>query len=393
MKKLRKFLKRLGLFILFLLVAVNLFIVFTGRFYLYKGVWNTYLRGRKGPSATEYKIFDNREVKNGTPQPWALGKDYNQKEIPGKILDSLMQIETGAFLVIKDDSIRCEKYWGEFSNASYTNSFSMAKTITSILVGCAIKDGAIKSVDDPVCNYLPEFKQPQFEKITLKNLLEMSSGIAFDEDYVNPLAYPAEAYYGSDLRTLTFGYKKMNGTPGDNFLYLSGNTQLLGFVVEKATGKHLADYASEKLWIPMGCEHSAFWSLDHKDGDEKAFCCFNSNARDFARLGKLYLDSGRWNGNQLVPESYALASVQPTGMHDFGGRPCLTYGYNWWMIPEYAGHHIFYARGILGQYIIVVPDLKMIIVRLGQKRLPNDSNDLPLDVHYYLNAALQMYGS
>jgi CubicO group peptidase (beta-lactamase class C family) len=388
----KKFFKRFGQVLLVILIALNLFILCTGRIYLYKGIWYTYLHGRSGPSPTEYLIFDNNEIKAGTPQPWPDAKDCNEKQIPGTLLDSMLQIQTGAFLIIQNDSIRCEKYWGEFTDHSYTNSFSMAKTITSILVGCALQDGSIKSIDDPVCNYVPELKNDERSKVTIRNLLTMSSGINFDESYANPLAYPAASYYGSDLRKLTFAYNKLNAKPGETFLYLSGNTQLLGFVLRKATGKSLADYASEKLWIPMGCEHPAFWCLDHKDGDEKAFCCVNSNARDFARLGKLYLDSGRWNGKQIVPEEYAFESVEPDGTKHADGTPTLDYGFSWWMVPQYKGHHIFYARGILGQYVIVIPDMKMIIVRLGSKRLPGDSDAMPKDVHYYLDAALEMYG-
>jgi CubicO group peptidase (beta-lactamase class C family) len=388
----KKVFKRLGQFLLFVFIAANLFILLTGRIYLYKGIWHTYLHGRTGPTATEYLIFDNREIKSGTAQPWAKAKDYNKKEIPGNLLDSMMQIETGAFVIIQNDSVRCEKYWGEFTDHSYTNSFSMAKTVTGILVGCAIEDGKIKSIDEPVGNFIPEFKNDTRSKVTIRNLLTMSSGINFDENYSNPLAYPAAGYYGSDLHKLTLSYNKLNAKPGETFLYLSGNTELLGLILKKAVGKSLADYASEKLWIPMGCEHPAFWCLDHKDGDEKAFCCINSNAKDFARIGKLYLDSGRWNGKQIVPEKYALESIQSNGTKHDDGTPTLDYGFNWWMIPQYDGHHIFYARGILGQYIIVIPDMKMIIVRLGSKRLPVLKNEVPRDVHYYLDAALEMYG-
>lgn len=384
----KKFLKRTGYFLLFVVIAANLFIIITGRFYLYKGVWNTYFQGRSGPSPYEYDIFANRELKPGNPQPWPMSLRYNKKDIPADIAEKMKAISTGAFIVIQQDSIVHEEYWGEFTDKSCTNSFSMAKTVTSVLLGCAIQDGLIKSLDQPVGDFLPEYKEGDFAKITLRHLVTMSSGIAFDEDYVSPFAYPAQAYYGSDLRSLTMGYTTVTEAPGVTFRYLSGNTQLLGFVLAKATGKPLADYATEKLWQPLGCEQPAFWSLDCEGGSEKAFCCLNSNARDFARIGKLYLDSGRWNGKQIVPEDYALASVSPTGLKNPDGSLNTTYGYSWWMIPEYKGHHIFYARGILGQYILCIPDLDMVVVRLGEERLPNASDDIPADVYYYLDAAL-----
>jgi len=386
------FLKRTGIILFVIFVFVNVFFIFTDRAYLYKAVWNTYCKGRGGPSPTEYLIFDNHAIKNGIAQPWPNAQDYNKKEISDNLLEAMAVINTGAFLVIQNDSIRCEKYWGEFSDHSFTNSFSMAKTITSVLVGCAINDGYIKSIDQPVGDFLTEFKNNELSKVTIRHLLSMSSGINFDESYINPLSYPAAAYYGSDLRTLTFKYNKLNTNPGKTFNYLSGNTQLLGFILKKATRKYLADYASEKLWIPMGAEYPAFWSLDHSDGDEKAFCCINSNARDFARLGKLFLDSGRWNGKQIVPQDYVLKSIVPNGTINEDGTPTLDYGFSWWLIPKYKGHYIFYARGILGQYVIMVPDLNIIVVRLGTGRLISDANDVPLDVYYYIDAALQVCG-
>lgn len=383
-----KFLKRTGIFLVGILVLVNLFILFTGRTYLYKGIWNTYAKGRSGPSVDEYQIFANNEVKCGTPRPWPQSASYNAIKIPDDLLSKMNAIETGAFLVIRHDSLLHEEYWDEFSSKSYTNSFSMAKTVVSVLLGCALQDGSVQSLDQPVGDFLPEYKQGDLSKITLRHLVNMNSGIAFDEDYVNPLAYPAEAYYGSNLRALTMGYTKVTGPPGKTFRYLSGNTQVLGFVLMKATGKSLSAYASEKLWCPLGCEQPAFWSLDTEGGSEKTFCCLNSNARDFARIGQLYLDSGRCNGQQIVPLGYAIASTQPAGMLNADGTPCVTYSQSWWLIPDYKGHHVFYARGILGQYVLVVPDLDMVVVRLGKKRLPDASDDIPGDVYYYLDAAL-----
>lgn len=385
-----KRLKKIGLWFLGILAVLNLLIIVTGHTYLYKGIWNTYLKGRSGPAVDESAIFENRMVTAGTPQPWPVAKDCNKTAIPAESLKKIQSIETGSFLIIQHDSIRCEQYWENMSDTSHTNSFSMAKTIVSMLTGCAIREGKIKSVDEPVGDFLPEFKTGENAKLRIRDLLTMSSGINFDEDYASPFAYPAKAYYGSNLRGLTLGYK-VTEEPGKVFRYLSGNTEILGFVLQKATGKSLSAYASEQLWVPLGASHSAWWSLDHKDGDEKAYCCFNSNARDFARFGKLYLDSGRWNGKQIVPEDYVLNSIRPAPLVDADGKPNTTYGYSWWLIDNYKGHRIFYMRGILGQYVFAIPDEDMIIVRLGRKRVKQEGDNHPTDVWYYLDAALEMY--
>jgi CubicO group peptidase (beta-lactamase class C family) len=386
-----KILKKIGKWLLIIFVILNLAIIVFGKTYLYKGIANTYLKGRSGPSISEYKIFDNREVKAGNYQKWNTSAAYNSKSISDAALQEFMQLQTVAFVVVKNDSLIHEQYWDGFGPDSYSNSFSMAKTFVSILTGMALDEGKIKSVDEPVSDFIPEFKEGNNSKLTIRHLLTMSSGINFDEDYVNPLAYPAQAYYGSDLKKLTYGYK-VTGEPGKEFIYLSGNTELLSFILEKATGKTLSEYASERLWKPLGAKNSAFWSLDHKDGLEKAYCCFNSNATDFARIGELYLDSGKWNGQQLISSQYVLNSVTPADLLSDSAKND-EYGYSWWLIPDYKDHRIFYARGILGQYIICIPDQKMVIVRLGKKRkTKNDKSTHPPDVFLYIDAALDMYG-
>ena len=410
MKLLIKFLKGFLKWLLILLVILNILILISGKTYLYKGFANTYLKGRVTGGIDEYKIFDNRTVKIGVAHEWAIGKDYNTTKVSSQYLGNMERLKTIAYLVIKNDSIRHEEYWGGYSDTSHTSSFSMAKTFISILIGIAVDEGKIKSIDQPVGDFLPEFREGNKSKILIRHLLTMSSGIAFDESYVNPIGFAAEAYYGSDLRKLVFKYDT-GKEPGKYFEYLSGNTQLLGFVLSKATGMSVSDYASEKLWKPVEAEHDAYWSLDHKDGDEKAYCCFNSNARDFARIGKLYLDSGRWNGKQVVPQKYVLESVQPAPTIDKDiNAPNIRYGYSWWLLPNYLpacppydfgrragqagkGHNIFYARGILGQYIIMIADLKMIVVRLGKKRELTAINGHPTDLYWYIDAALEMYNN
>jgi CubicO group peptidase (beta-lactamase class C family) len=386
-----KFLKKTGKWLLIILVLINLAIIISGKTYIYKGLANTYLVGRSGPAIDEYKIFSNREVKAGPVDEWPLSKKFNSSKIPDAKLPLFEQMGTVAFLVVKNDSIVHEQYWDGYGPDSYSNSFSMAKTFVSMLIGAALEEGKIKSLDQPIGDFLPEFKEGEKAKITVRHLLTMSSGIDFDENYVSPLAYPAAGYYGSDLRELTMGYDVAE-EPGKIFRYLSGNSELLGFVIEKATGKTLSDYMSEKIWVPVGAKHPAYWSLDNENGVEKSFCCFNSNARDFARLGKLYLDSGQWNGQQIIPREYVENSVKVAKLVDADQKQIDNYGYNWWLLPNYNGHYIFYARGILGQYIICIPDQDMVVVRLGKRREKRKGNDHPLDLNYYIDAALEMYG-
>lgn len=388
-----KIVKSVGKWFLIVLVVLNLLIIVSGKTYLYKAIGNTYLKGRSGPSIFEYEIFANREIKAGDYQKWNIGGNYNSKTIAKNYLTHFADLQTIAFVVIKNDSMVHEQYWDGANADSHTNSFSMAKTITSVLIGAAIDEGKIKSVDQAVGDFLPEFKEGANAKLQIKHLLTMSSGINFDEDYVNPFAYPAAAYYGTDVKKLTYGYK-VTEEPGQIFNYLSGSTELLGFIIEKATGKSPSEYASEKLWKPLGAKNSAFWGLDHENGTEKVYCCFNSNAPDFARIGQLYLDSGKWNGNQIISTDYVLKSVEPANLMDDFGKKNQKYGYCWWLIPDYKGHRIFYARGILGQYVICIPDQKMVVVRLGSKKeKKSPGEDHPKDLFYYIDAALEMYGN
>jgi CubicO group peptidase (beta-lactamase class C family) len=262
----------------------------------------------------------------------------------------------------------------------------MAKSIVGILTGMALDEGKIKSIHQPVGDFLPEFKIPPNDQLTVYHLLTMSAALNWDENYSSLTSETTEAYYGKYLRKQMLRLKT-TGTPGVEFNYQSSCTQLLGMVIEQATGKTLSDYASEKLWKPLGAEQEARWSLDHKNGIEKAYCCIYSNARDFARIGKLMLDSGRWKGKQLISEDFVLQSVRPAPLSD-KGQPNKVYGFQWW-IGNYSGRNVFYARGILGQYIIVLPEEKIIIVRLGHLRDKDEKGNLR-DVPVYIHEVLKM---
>ncbi|AWI26089.1 serine hydrolase domain-containing protein [Flavobacterium pallidum] len=267
---------------------------------------------------------------------------------------------TVAFLIIKNDTIQYEKYFKGYNKESIIPSFSMAKSVTSILIGCAIDDGLIKSVDEPVKHYLPELEKNGFGKVTIKHLLQMTSALDFSESYFNPFSEAASFYYGRNLKR-EVSKLKLKGEPGQKFDYVSGNTQLLGAVLESALkGKTVTQYFQEKLWTPLEMEYDGSWSIDKKNhGTEKAFCCINARARDFAKIGRLYLNKGNWNGKQIVSRKWVEESIKADATE--GGADY--YKYQWWL-PSANGD--FMAEGILGQYIYVNPSKKMIIVRMGK---------------------------
>jgi CubicO group peptidase (beta-lactamase class C family) len=337
----------------------------------------------------DYTIFENREVKAGQPQPWRLHPQYNQLKIGPQHLQAMQELQTVAFLVIQDTAIVHEQYWDGYSDHSLSNSFSIAKSIVGLLIGIALDEGKIKSLDQKVSEFIPEYATGENAQLRLKDLLTMSSGLEWDENYINPFSHPALAYYGEDLHSLVTGLHVVK-KPGEEFAYVSGNTQLLALVLKKATGMHPSEYASKKLWQPLGAQYPALWSTDTKDGIEKAYCCFNSNARDFARLGQLVLNKGKWNDKQIVSQKYMQETIQPVDyVKNQAGKPVDFYGYHWWLI-DYKGYHIPFAWGLLSQYIFVIPEKNAVVVRLGHKSSPEWVGTYQGDVTLYIDAALQI---
>jgi CubicO group peptidase (beta-lactamase class C family) len=273
----------------------------------------------------------------------------------------LEEQKTVAFLVIRNDSLIYEHYFDGFSRESVLPSFSIAKSFVSALIGIAIRDGKIRSVGQPVTDFIPELTDSGFRKVTLKDLLEMRSGIRFKEEYGSPFAEMSKFYYGLDLHRYTLKLK-MQSPPGETYNYQSANTQLLAIVLERATGMKLPDYLGEKIWRPMGSEYPASWSVDSKKHSEpKAFCCINARAVDFAKFGQLYLNHGLSGSDTIIPASWIDESLKITNdSRDSQGYP---YAYHWRVT---AGGDYF-AKGILGQYIYICPAKKIVIVRFGKK--------------------------
>lgn len=342
------------------------------------------------PGIDDYGLFSNREIKaSPSPALWPLASRYNSVKLSTPWIDSLTHYKTVAYLVVKDDSLLHEEYWDNYGTTSLSNSFSMAKSIVGLLIGCAIDDGKIKSVDQKAADFLPHLKTQWGEKLTIKDLLTMSSASSWDESYSSATSITTKAYYGKNLNKLMESIT-IESEPGVTFEYESGNTQLLAMILEKATGQYIAQYTSEKLWQPLGAEHDALWSLDYDGGIEKAYCCFNTNARDFARLGLLILHHGMVNGRQIIPAAYINETITPANyLKDKNGAAVDYYGYHWWLL-NYNGMTMPVARGILGQYIIVIPKHNAIVVRLGHERNQNQRNNFPIDIYAYVDAALEI---
>jgi len=329
--------------------------------YLLKAVRTIYFNGHSTAFLTDYTEFDNRTLpKSHTPQLWKISKEYNSVKPTAELEKWHKKIGTVAFLIIKNDSIWNESYYDNYNKNSKSNSFSMAKSIVSASLGKAIMQGKIKSLDEPVSDFFPQFKEGKAARLTVGDLSSMASGLNWDESYYNPFSITTRAYFDDDLNKVILGLKVVD-EPGKAYKYLSGNTQLLAMIIEKATGKSLADYVSENFWEPMGAENEALWQTDHKGGIVKAYCCFASNARDFARFGKLYKQHGKWNGVQLLDSAFVAKSTVPR----FAASP--EYGYGFWTC-QYKDKKIFYMRGHLGQYVIVIPQDDLIIVRLGNQQ-------------------------
>lgn len=352
--------------------------------YLLRAVKTIYLKGHTTAFLEDYKEFPNRTIQKGIAQPWAVSKDYNSIPATEKLTTTHKNLQTVAFLIIKNDSIWHESYFDGYTNTSKSNSFSIAKSIVSAALGKAIMEGKIKSLDQKVTDFFPKLKGKFAKEVTVGDLSSMASGLSWDEKYYSPFSIVTRAYFDDHLKEVILGLS-IKDKPGQEFRYLSGATQLLAMCIEKATGEYLSNYVSKHFWKPMGAENDALWQLDEADtGIEKAYCCIASTARDFARFGKLYKQNGLWNGKQILARSFVEKSLQPR----FSDSP--EYGYGWWL-HQINGKRVFYMRGHLGQFVIVLPEEELIIVRLGHLKGKQTTTDPHSnDLYVYVEEALKM---
>lgn len=308
----------------------------------------------------------------------------------------LARTNTTGLIVLKAGKIVYERYFMSADQNSRLLSFSMAKSFTSTLVGMAIADGKIESVNQPVIRYLPELKGSGYEAASIQDLLEMSSGAKFGNDLDDPKSDPNVMWTGATqgdgkvkdfLKSITRA-----GPPGRTFAYSDGDAQVLGWLVTRVTGQSMADYMSQNLWQPLGMEQDATWMADSdgKQGLETAACCLNAILRDYARFGLLFLNKGNWRGRQIVPEHWVEEATNPRRAHVLSGRVLpgtpLGYGYLWWTLP--GGEHAFSAWGLYQQFIYVNPAHGVVIVKTSALKPYNN----PMETFTAFEAICQALG-
>src|SRR5215203_442999 len=362
-----------GLLLVLALVIVVVAYVLAPNFYLTRTIFwreSDYKDLEKFPARTIHNAppvfrFDKLPADNPyASQIEAIASDSSN----GSLEDYLNASGTTAFLVIHDDKLLYERYFNGYDETSLNTSFSMAKSFASALVGIAIDEGHIKSVNEPITNYIPELleKDERFKAITIRDLLTMSSGIKYEEGGDLPWSDEADdtkTYYSTDLRELALENCRIEGKPGEYFEYNNYNPLLVGLILEQATGMHVSRFMEEELCKPMGMEADGSWSLDStSSGFEKMESGVNARARDFGRFGMLFAKEGKWEGEQLVSRERVEESTRADTSMDLSQN----YQYFWW-VDKSDGKNHFSARGNYGQYIYVAPEKDLVIIRLGKE--------------------------
>jgi len=375
------------------LIGVSLTaILLTGTLYLpsFDHVRNFMAWGKH--SIFDFRTHPTRNIENGdAPQVWPHDSLYNKIELTDSLLAKIDSNNTHAFLVIQDGKIIYEKYFDGYTKDSISGSFSAAKSIISMLVGIALGEGKIKSLDEPVGTYVPHFKEGDLAKIRIKDLLTMSSGTSYNESDQSYLGLTAKMYYADDQEYVV-NLMEAKEPAGVNWEYRSGDTQVLGLVVEKAFGKNISELTSEYFMKPMGAENDAKWLLDGDSKHEKAFCCFNGVARDYARFGELMRTNGKWKDKQLVPEDYMKAAISPASyLKDptEGDKLVDFYGFQFWVF-NYRGFSIPTMNGLFGQYVYTIREKNAIIVRLGETKVTKPVHHFQPENFTYIDAALSI---
>jgi CubicO group peptidase (beta-lactamase class C family) len=375
MNKTHKHYLRITLWVV--LICIGLFVILYGYIclryspeYVYREIFMNL------GTTDDYLILPERKLDAGAA-PFIFAEDPSKETLVQETFQSNSLIDnldvflsdtgTQAFLVIRYDKVIYERYFNGYQRDSVVTSFSVAKSFDSALVGIAIQEGYIKSVADPITDYIPELteRDPRFNKIQIRHLLMMASGLRYDSG--RPISFGDDnlTYEFNDLRHLALTETQVVEEPGITFLYNNYNPLLLGMILERATGRSVTAYLQEKIWIPLGMEYGGSWSLDSdKTGFEKMESGINARAIDFAKFGRLYLNGGIWNGTQIVPSEWVVESTRDNGLIQDAK---IYYGYMWWGEKCNPNSQDYLAMGNFGQFIYVSPAKNLIIVRNGEK--------------------------
>ena len=382
-----------GLVAVLLLLAATL--QATGHGYIWRALRYTYLDGHRTAHIDDARNFDQAVVSNTGPnaakvQDWPIAQTL--KPVSDETLAYLQAQRSAAFLVAQHGRILSEQYFAPYDAHSRINVFSMAKTLTTVLTGAAVADGILPSFDAPVSQWLTEYANDLWGKqATLAQFSSMTSGHAWTENYYLPLNETTELYFGGHVAQ-TVLRKGFEREPGSDYEYSSASSQVLGVALSRALQAKdpnltLATYLSQRLWQPLGMSGAASWSLDRpraQGGMEMSYCCVHANARDMARIGQLLLQKGQWQGKPLLPAEFVSHITAP-------GPKVRYYGHGLWMDPDHKPA-FYFLQGHLGQYVIVVPERELVIVRLGQTRIQKNTQHPKIydEVYRYLDEGLRL---
>ncbi|RKP52553.1 serine hydrolase domain-containing protein [Trinickia fusca] len=327
------------------------------------------------PTSQSFKFFGDKLIeKSKNPVDFSVKDEKFDDSViwNGKASNFdyfLKETNTRAFLIVQDGRIAYETYSNGYNRASKFASYSVAKSFVATLIGAALSEGKIRSLDDPIGDYLALNDVPaQYRNVTVGQLLSMRSGIDVDERYDSALSPVVQMYLTTDLNYFISNVSGFRYPAGQRFEYRSIDTLILAKVLTRATGVSLAEYIKQKIWNPLGASDDATWSVDSREHDvEKAFCCLNATARDFAKIGTLYLAQGMVSGNRIVSKSWTLVPATRPNR-----SATIVYSDGWWLPPGNVRDGDFSAIGIYGQYVYVNPLTQTIIVKLSEYGVEQD---------------------
>ena len=388
----KQFISRFAWGLLGVLVFVALAIQLIGHGYFWKALSATYLQGHSTAHIDDADNFAQRKIATSQPLTWEKDAAFNKEPLNSATLSYLQQYKSAAFLVAKNGKLLHETYFSPYTEASRTNSFSMAKTVTTMQVGLAVQQGLISSFDAPITPFLPEYAgNARGTKATLSQLSAMKAGHDWTENYKLPFNVTTDLYYGKDAEKLVLN-QDFEREPGTEYEYSSGSTQLLGVILKRAIQKknpqsNVSEHLSQSLWQPLGMEKDAIYTLDRpgeEGGMERTYCCIFATARDYAKLGQLLLQDGQWGGTQLLDKAFVERMRKPDLQ--------AYYGHSLWMDWTYK-HPFYFMQGHQGQYVIVVPSHQLVVLRLGQQRNKTDlgpNGMTPLEVYSFVDEAVRL---